>query len=221
MYFHITSVFEKDHLILRNESAKFLTSVFSFSVSHLWHRWISRLGGRLNFASHLLVIWTASWSPTPSIIAWSSVRLGVLVKKRSRMLSIRVGDVTNWVSPRSCVMSMNSSFIGFLYWLPVMVSVVQSMSGRLKSPASQRVEVLCFDLMFRISSQRDFESSMLRSGGLYAQAKMRGGFLCTLILANIDSDLVPVWMRELLRVFLIASITPPRCLLSLSFLYMS
>ena len=79
---------------------------------------------------------------------------------------MRVGDDTNWVSPRSCVMSMNSSLIGFLYWFPTIESVVQSMSGRLKSPANQRVEVLCFALMDLISSQRDLESSMFRSGGL-------------------------------------------------------
>ena len=50
---------------------------------------------------------------------------------------------------------------------------------------------------------------------------MRGGFLCTLILAKIDSDFFPVCIKELLMFFFTASSTPPRCLLILSFLYMS
>ena len=70
---------------------------------------------------------------------------------------------------------MKVVLMGMEYWCFTMVSVCQSMSGRLKSPASQMVDVLNFALISLMSSHRVLQSSRSRSGGLYAHDTIRGG----------------------------------------------
>ena len=137
------------------------------------------------------------------------------------MLSPLVGVVTSWERPMSWARSMNDSLMHLGYWLSVVLSVVQSMSGRLKSPASQKVDVLYLSWIVLMSSQRVWQPSLLRSGALYAQARMRGGLLGTLIFAKTVSDVFPFSRSVLLRDFLMPKRTPPPDLSGLSRLYMS
>ena len=82
--------------------------------------------------------------------------------------------------------SMNRLFIPSVYWeLVFIVSFSQSMSGRFKSPASQKVADLCLALVSLISLHNASQPVRSRSGGLYAAASKRGGPLLTFILAKI------------------------------------
>ena len=60
-----------------------------------------------------------------------------------------------------------------------------------------------------------------RSGALYAQHKMMGDFLGMVILTKIDSEILLLQIRVLLKIFLIAIKTPPPVLSRRSLLKIS
>ena len=158
----------------------------------------------------------------PETTSGLSVRLLVFVKKRSRMLLPRVGSETVCVSPKFCAMSMKRLLMGKGYWwFSRILKVFQSMLGRLKSPASQKWAFLNLSLISAISSMRSAHWSKGRSGDLYAQPRMMGGFLGTFNFTKMDSDFVPFLMKILLRDFFTQRITPPPFLPILSRLCMS
>ena len=92
---------QNDHLVRRKDCVNSLTSCFSFVSLHLFQSLTSLFAFLWWQAFILLLMVTASWSATPSVMVGSSVSPGVLVKNRSRMLLILVGAVTSWASPRS------------------------------------------------------------------------------------------------------------------------
>ena len=83
------------------------------------------------------------------------------------------------------------------------------MSGKLKSPHSQKMEFLCFDLISEISVHIFSASVRSKSGALYAQHKMMGGFFGTLTLTKTLSECLLFRIRELSNVFFIPIRTPP------------
>ena len=97
-----------------------------------------------------------------------------------------------------------------------MFNVFQLISGRLNSPASQKIEFLCWDLTLVISLHNFSQSSKEESGALYAQHTRIGFFPGWLILTKMDSDSLLFKMSVLLRDFLIQRKTPPPALSVLS-----
>ena len=87
---------------------KFLASCLVLSISALFQSLISLLIGFLGFIISLLSTTTASWSLTPGITDVFVIRLVLLIKNRSRMLSPLVGSSTVCVSPKSRERSKNN-----------------------------------------------------------------------------------------------------------------
>ena len=78
-----------------------------------------------------------SWSSTPDLGSQRLMRDGLLVKKTSKVLSILVGNDTDCVIPGLDATSIKQLLLLLRYWWLLMDSVVRSMSGRLRSPATQ------------------------------------------------------------------------------------
>ena len=88
-----------------------------------------------------------SWSLTPGIAVHLLIMDGRLVRKRSSVLWSLVGKSTIWERPSSWNAERKAVLIALLYWCPSTVSVVQSMSGRLRSPLIQMVaDLLVFTM---------------------------------------------------------------------------
>ena len=82
--------------------------------------------------------------------------------------------------------------MGTEYWFLVILFVSQSISGRLKSPQSQKVDFLNLDLISVISSHMCWHCSKFDLGGLYAQHKIRGDLPGTFILTKTVSENLPL-----------------------------
>ena len=82
-----------------------------------------------------------SWSEIPGMICCLFIRSGILVKNRSRMfdelVSVLVGSVIIWDRPLSFTISRRRLHFCRLLADGDGASMCQSISGRLKSPASQ------------------------------------------------------------------------------------
>ena len=69
------------------------------------------------------------------------------MRKRSSVLWSLVGKSTIWERPSSWNAERKAVLIALLYWCPSTVYVVQSMSGRLRSPLIQMVaDLLVFTM---------------------------------------------------------------------------
>jgi len=86
---------------------------------------------------------------------------------KSKILSFRVGTI--YANPQSCIISINQK--GYL-WL-VIDSLNQFMSGKLKSPAAQKIVALGYCLavsVIRLHTLLKYSTSAL--GDLYVQITM-------------------------------------------------
>ena len=77
----------------------------------------------------------------PDIGSHRFSRDGRLVKNSSRVDLSLVGNLTVCDNPRSSSICRSVWLISFRYLLPLNVFVIQSMSGRLKSPATHMVDL--------------------------------------------------------------------------------
>ena len=99
---------------------------------------------------------TALWSETPEITSVDFTREGLLVKNKSRVLHPRVASVTVWDRPSSLTRSIKRWLMHRAYrGLGEISKEGQFISGRLKSPASQKMESLNLSLTSKISVQSD------------------------------------------------------------------
>ena len=80
----------------------------------------------------------ASWSPTPGSSLQRSMRPGLLVKNISNVFEHRVGKLIICSKLQCLTMSKYISDRECWYWFDVTVRLHQSMSGRLKSPPTQK-----------------------------------------------------------------------------------
>ena len=90
----------------------------------------------------LLSVKTMSWSDSPGSGLHLLTSDGLLVKNRSNVLVFLVGKLTTCSRDVSLNRSRYFLLNDFLYWVPVIFSLGQSMSLRLKSPPIQTVPLL-------------------------------------------------------------------------------
>ena len=109
-----------------------------------------------------------SWSLFP--IEGSGLHLSINegwdVKMRCSVLSLRVGKLTICSSPLSDVMSKKLWLTRSGYWLASTNSIVQLISGKLKSPPRRKIFLFLFSLKRAISSLvlERYVSSVLLGG---------------------------------------------------------
>ena len=121
-----------------NSLLHFSRSSFSACMLALWHMYILGRFCLMTLGLQLFMITgMPSWSLIPGTTVDLSTRVGFVVKNRSKVLFILVGSPTTCSSPKSLAISINcfdrpgAAPPGFT------LSSSQSMSGRLKSPASR------------------------------------------------------------------------------------
>ena len=104
-----------------------------------------------------------SWSDNPGMFVDDFIGVALVVNIISNKLSSLVGVSCTWVRLNSIDMSINFCCTSFSGAFGLMVILLQSMSGQLKSPAS----IVCFGFpLFNIviDSESLFGSLMLRWG---------------------------------------------------------